>query len=345
MGFTYTQKLVLIALHGGHCARCRTLLTDIDLKSEPVLIGQSAHIVGSSEEGPRGDMPSETIDRDSFDNAVYLCANCHIVVDNREEEFTRERLREIRGTHLAWVRTLGKSAEQLSLAEQYGPLIDDWMRLSVFNQWQEWTRYILSYGPPALPLEVYNSLSELSSWYLKRLWTNGIPRLDSVLIHFGRVLKDFLDFFNSKGCDLQSNVMLFWNFPKPDTSDVRVHHQHALQRQFRLTLLEDLTFELTRAANLVCETIRSTLDPQFFTRQGALTIVRGPVDTREDVGYTECRPEYSEEQKKIPPYVGLEDFKMSRGNRDFFIATGTNWKDPIFAKRYPQFYLGLSDNN
>ncbi len=345
MGFTYPQKLVLIALHGGHCARCRRMLTDIDLESEPVLIGEAAHIVGSSEEGPRGDMPPESIDRDSIYNMVYLCANCHTVVDAREGEYTRERLHKIREDHLAWVRTLGKSAEKLSLAEQYAPLVNDWRTLALLDQWQAWTQYILSDGPPALSLDVYNSLGELNSWYLKRLWPNGIPRLDNVLVNFGRVLNDFLAFFNSKICDLRSGMMLFWNFPTPDTSDVQVHHKYALQRQFRLTLLEDLTFELTRAANLVCETIRSTLDPQFFMRQGALTVVRGLVNTGEDVGYTECHPEYSEEQKHTPPYVGLDDFKMSRENRDFFIAIGTDWNDPIFAKRYPQFSLGLSDNN
>lgn len=339
MGFTYTQKLVLMAMHGGHCANCHKML--VETGSEPVLIGESAHIFGASDEGPRGDIPSESIERDGIDNAIYLCANCHTAVDKDLVEYTTERLHKIREDHLAWVRRLGDSVKELSLAEQYGPLIDDWMRLSMLDQWQEWTRYILSYGPPALPLDVYNSLGELNSWYLKRLWPNEINRLDSVFINYGRVLKDFLAFFNSKGCDLKSGMMLFWNISKPDTSVVRIHHQHALQRQFRLTLLEDLTFELTRAANLICEIIRSTLDPQFFTRQGALTIVRGPVDTGEDIDYVECRPEYSEEHKMNPPYIGLEDFKTSRENRDFSIATGADWNDPKFFSGYTQFYAGF----
>ena len=43
--------------------------------------------------------------RDSYDNLILLCRNCHRKVDTLKLSYPRERLLEIKANHEAWVRT------------------------------------------------------------------------------------------------------------------------------------------------------------------------------------------------------------------------------------------------
>lgn len=92
----------------GRCAMadCRVELFVTEDDYDPVcVIGEMGHIAASSNAGPRAHLELDMRARDSYDNLILLCRNCHRKVDTLKLSYPRERLLEIKSNHEAWVRT------------------------------------------------------------------------------------------------------------------------------------------------------------------------------------------------------------------------------------------------
>ena len=64
--------------------------------SKAVNIGVAAHIAAASEGGPRYDASMTSQERQSIANAIWLCGNCHTIVDRDEVKYTVTVLRQWR---------------------------------------------------------------------------------------------------------------------------------------------------------------------------------------------------------------------------------------------------------
>ena len=62
-------------------------------------IGEIAHIVADSRQGPRGDSPLTDEERDRHENLVLLCRVCHKVVDSQPLTYSVSVLRAIKADH------------------------------------------------------------------------------------------------------------------------------------------------------------------------------------------------------------------------------------------------------
>lgn len=101
---------ILWGRSGNRCAICKLELT-ADGSSET--LGEMAHIVGQSQNGPRGNQ--NLTDRDSYDNLILLCPTHHVEIDKNYAAWPVERLRAIKADHEAWVsEQLGIGAFKLS---------------------------------------------------------------------------------------------------------------------------------------------------------------------------------------------------------------------------------------
>lgn len=65
--------------------------------------GEMAHIVASSDAGPRGDTSFPASDRNKYENLILLCPNHHEEVDSEVAQFTSEVLAQMKAEHEAWV--------------------------------------------------------------------------------------------------------------------------------------------------------------------------------------------------------------------------------------------------
>jgi hypothetical protein len=85
-----------------------------------------------------------------------------------------------------------------------------------------------------------------------------------------------------------------------------------------VNLVCDLFFELTRAANYLCDRVRETIFPLYRLQEGILLI------ERRDVGFqletVLARAEYRAKERKSVPYPGLADFRRIRYTRDYAIS-------------------------
>lgn len=95
------QKLFLWARSAGRCQICNQPVYEDPLTFEEVNVGDHAHIIGSSSDGPRGDaILSEQLAIDPA-NLMLLCKTHHKKIDTAEfiQEYPPERLRELKRRH------------------------------------------------------------------------------------------------------------------------------------------------------------------------------------------------------------------------------------------------------
>ncbi len=90
---------------GNRCAKCRQELVRPDEGDQPgALVGEEAHIVARSPDGPRFE-PLDPEVRDGYGNLILLCANDHTEVDAQPTRHAVEDLRSMKRQHELWVAT------------------------------------------------------------------------------------------------------------------------------------------------------------------------------------------------------------------------------------------------
>lgn len=80
--FSDATRQIIKRQAGGCCARCEIKTTDHNGEGEkPLTTGEAAHIKASSEGGPRFDSENSSEFRRSSENGIWLCSECHVLVD------------------------------------------------------------------------------------------------------------------------------------------------------------------------------------------------------------------------------------------------------------------------
>src|SRR3954470_22228353 len=86
----------------GNCCAfpgCGQILVPDSDGTPPSVVGFETHIVARADGGPRGAAELSSAERDSLSNLLLLCGTHHKLVDDHPDEFTVERLREIKRSH------------------------------------------------------------------------------------------------------------------------------------------------------------------------------------------------------------------------------------------------------
>jgi hypothetical protein len=105
----YTERTLKI-LWGRAAGRCAVAKCRIDLVVDAtdhdpiVVIGDIAHIEASSDKGPRANRKLSAKERDSYDNLILLCKNCHFRFDAQKRTNTVVAIKQLRAEHEDWVR-------------------------------------------------------------------------------------------------------------------------------------------------------------------------------------------------------------------------------------------------
>ncbi|WP_253886226.1 tetratricopeptide repeat protein [Actinokineospora diospyrosa] len=101
------EQRKLFQRSGDMCAfpDCRRALTAPRTDSDPVTsLGEIAHIVGESVNGPRGVSPLTSRERGLYENLILLCDYHHQLIDSHPATWTVSRLVAMKRTHEEWVR-------------------------------------------------------------------------------------------------------------------------------------------------------------------------------------------------------------------------------------------------
>ena len=107
---------IVLARSGGVCAfpGCsKGLIESGNDQDEPAFIGEVAHIISDSRQGPRGDAELSDEERDKHSNLVLFCQNCHNRVDKQPRTFSVPVLKRIKEQHESRIAALASPTAPL----------------------------------------------------------------------------------------------------------------------------------------------------------------------------------------------------------------------------------------
>lgn len=330
MGISIRTRKMLWGRSANRCnfPECkRELVMDATETDDESIVGEECHIVARETDGPRGNSDLTGEQRDKYNNLLLLCNVHHKLIDDQPNKYTVDALKEMKSHHEQWVKSALNFDEQKQRDDEvYSTYIEEWCRLVDIDNWDVWSSWVLGSGQPHISIEVNNNLEQLKIWLLSRIWPKCYPELDSAFENFRRVLEDFYALFHEHARE-RGGIFETEKFYKIRGWDEELHSRLHKEFVFHVDLVEDLMLELTRAANYICDKIRKFIIPSFRLKDGMLLVTYGPCM---DLSFRTIRTEYRGEERIIIPYLGLEDFKKTRKNRDHHFGKGQNPQDPEF---------------
>lgn len=121
MARNYSDRTLkqLFLMSGHYCAfpGCPSAIVEFT-DNGPVILGEIAHIEGSSNKGPRPNPSLSSVERDSYPNLIVLCAHHHNLIDKIDSAYPVELLYEWkRATEKAAADKLSSGATKVSFSE------------------------------------------------------------------------------------------------------------------------------------------------------------------------------------------------------------------------------------
>jgi len=96
-------RKMLWARSANRCAICKIVLISDNKKLQCQNIGEECHIISKKSNGPRHKMNIKNYD--VYENLILLCRNHHRIIDEKNNEYSIEKLKEIKKNHEEWVNT------------------------------------------------------------------------------------------------------------------------------------------------------------------------------------------------------------------------------------------------
>lgn len=318
---------------GGRCAfeGCdEPLLEPIDGVDEDTIVGVECHIVAQrdsptvarSESSLTSDERTRferlVSDRHGYSNLVLMCAKHAVVIDDPKAGFTVARIVAMKTAHDAAMDRLrtsaGRRADDLVLRQ--AAIIDEWESRVQLDEWRRWVGPVFGDGHPRMRREDFDQLTRTREWMFSRVWPGTEPVLEQAFENFRHVAQDL-----QRTLEQYPHERLEgggWVAPQRFYNDaswvsyVKDHDRLDRMYEWYAHFLEDLALELTRAANLVCEAVRQTIDPRYRLREGIVLLESGPYG---DFSMRLHRPRYALAEG-WSPFRGLRTFALDRGTRD-----------------------------
>jgi len=97
---------ILCSKSGGRCAMptChKEMVVNKTENDQNSIIGVGAHIKGEKPGSARYDSSMTDKQRNCYDNLIFVCGNCHKVIDDQANTYTVEKLHEIKIEHEKWI--------------------------------------------------------------------------------------------------------------------------------------------------------------------------------------------------------------------------------------------------
>jgi hypothetical protein len=333
MSINLTTHKRLWANSGRECAYpgCQQpLLVPLESSDEEIAVGRECHIVAKSDDGPRAPnslQPGQLsrwdtliADRDGYANLVLMCGMHHDLIDADVDAFPIERLVRIKREHEQSVSDRMSQSERSKDAKEvrYAEIVDEWARRIDIDKWSSRMSRVVS--DAAIREDVFDELEPVRAWLLSRVWPRTLPRLEEAFLNFRLISEDLegvISWFSTTQNGLILVDRVYKEVSGPQASPENIDFLERRSEYFQ-DLAADLSVEMTRAVNLICDRVRDELWPNYRLAEGYTTIGLG---MDRSLRYETLRPLYDVEPPDRP-YEGLKDFVTARAGRSWARGEG-----------------------
>lgn len=163
---------ILWGRSGNRCAICKIELTP---DGEIETIGEIAHIVSRTQQGPRGEDILSLSKRDEYSNLILLCPNHHTEIDKFPNLWPSQKIHQTKEAHEKWV------SDQLKLGIlSYKPVDNSTFIESIQNYWKSFSDNKIWVVASVTPLSINDdSIDTLDDSIIDTLNSIKLPDADN----------------------------------------------------------------------------------------------------------------------------------------------------------------------
>jgi len=264
--------------------------------SDHYTIGDEAHIISGSNDGPRFDSNFPLGDIDKYENLVLLCKIHHTEIDRDVKFYTPEKVREIKRLHEMWVKNnLEIDTKAILEDELLMDFIESIEFLAGFDNWTEWTECLLGGHFTNMPKTQFNNLITLHKYLNGRPYPDSRKELVNAINQFNEILEDFINHFSLFKGESSMKKDFFFTLQLYRENTISVERQNIHEY-----MIEELIYELTKAANFLCSQVRASIHPTYRMERGILLLHDCPA-----AGIAFLRLHYHKDEK----YLGKNEIR------------------------------------
>ncbi len=294
-------------LWGRAAARCSfpqcgiKLTQDKKLTSDRFPLGEQAHIVGSTNNSPRGKSNLTKKERDLYFNLILLCPNHHTLIDKNPEDYTVEKLHLFKDQHEYWIEhTYSESKDSIKTAQSviYADLIDATVEACQLNSWDKWAYRAVSTNMN-WDEDAHQRLFEFYNKILGAIWPKTLPELECALKKLTYEIYEAIQTFaeHCKPSEAKDGILVEERFYK-SRGWIEDHNEYQeLFKEYDIwqNKCKNHVIEATKAVNWLADIVRRDINPLFFATKGKFFVIMGPYDGLEFRSYFF---EYTEREKR-----------------------------------------------
>lgn len=276
MAFQQKDLKILWGKAAGRCSMpdCRKqLVADASeaVPSKAILLGENCHIVGESENGPRGNSNLSEKDRNRYPNLILLCANHHTVIDQDPGGWSIEKLHQIKADHEVWVETQLTIAESNSQeSEYYTNLVNVLTEHLMLGHWG----WVCDNAFRCILVEPFvDGINHVCEIVNRAVWPGDYDHLKRAILNLSERLYAYLQHFMSLAMYVEGEPGHFredkrWKKVWRDDYD-----EHAERSKAWETKAVNMLSNVVVALNQYAEAVRSSLNSSYFLYEGQFTLM------------------------------------------------------------------------
>lgn len=303
------QKL-LWGRAAARCAieECRNELTSA-APSTPaghVVLGEMAHIVAESEDGPRGISVLTGEQRNSYANLILLCAHHHTEIDKNPADFPLELLHQLKAEHEQWVIDCLGAVEDPA-DRVYAQVIEDITTGLDLNNWAHWTNLAVR---EMLPMRLADGCPVVETRRRLTLWPHKHEAIDVAAEALMASFVEFVHHFESF-CEPRGSKFLAQDNSLKRLGDVVQQVEFAARAEIWRGLNYFRLCDVSLRTDDFAVAVRACFNPSFFATWGRFLVHdsmeehhRGPAFSlaraEVDQGIALWTQRFADHQKKYP---------------------------------------------
>lgn len=258
------------------CAICKHELTeDTKSVSKSFLIGQMAHIVAQSLDGPRGSSPLDAAARDEYSNLILLCPTDHTRIDSNVSDYTVEVLHKIKTDHEEWVKDNLIFGENITEDDYYHFIIENTENILGLYNWEAWSARI---GDPIPSIRNLNldSFHEYRHFIFRAIWPDSNIEFQNVVKYLSIILWELYEEFGKHPEVISNSITRVEQFYHISEWNPKLYKDLANEFDQIIDNIDNISIIICKTLNLYSEIIRRDFNKKYRISKGKYALESGP---------------------------------------------------------------------
>ncbi len=231
---------------------CMTISASDEDDMKTCNVGEAAHICAAAPGGKRYDSNMTSEERGSIDNCIWLCKVHARMIDRDEKKYTVKLLKEWKKDAERYVQEI--VAKSLKIEAEDVEILEMWFEKFRIKSWSVFTGKLLRPYSHLMEISVYEELVSDINWLNKNIHLIKNSKCRKALITFLIIFQKLLGVY-IKHVEIKADGLYC---TKPDRYGSYEYDEYGIDGVTKHNdLIWELTFELTKCVNEICEIIRN----------------------------------------------------------------------------------------